>query len=352
MDPAAGRASTDPAVGKVHALLCLFAIRDFELIQYFRKGWNLNKYLKEYKWSNIFAMLRNQKLDPEICTDGFHGRLVVITGATSGIGYATAKKYASHGADVLCINRNEKITKGMCETLNSQYGTECTYLIADFTKLAEVHAVAKQLAALDRDIDVLIHNAGVYVTQKTFTADNLEMVFQTNYLSSFLLNYYTKEKFFNQNRGRIIFVNSEAHRFAVWGIYLDDLAWDKHSYSGLRSYGAAKTAQLLSMIKLTECFADTRVTVNAMHPGNVKTNSGQNNGRLYKVFKGIIVDRTARPLEISAESLYYLGVSKKVENITGKFFNLTTEEEPAPPALDREIAEELWALSLALGGLT
>jgi NAD(P)-dependent dehydrogenase (short-subunit alcohol dehydrogenase family) len=296
-------------------------------------------------------MLRNQNLDPEICSDDFTNRFVVITGATSGIGYETAKKYASHGANILCINRNENKSKELCETLSSQYGTRCTYLIADFSKLADVHAVAKQLATLDRNIDVLIHNAGVYVTKKTFTADNLEMVFQINYLSSFILNHYLKEKFINQISGRIIFVNSEAHRFAVWGIHLDDLTWEKHSYSGLKSYGSAKTAQLLSMIKLSECFNDTSVTVNAMHPGNVKTNSGQNNGRLYKIFKRIIIDRTAKPLEISAESLYYLGVSKKVENITGKFFHLTTEEEPAPPALDRETAEKLWVLSHELGGL-
>jgi retinol dehydrogenase 13 len=311
----------------------------------------LKKYRKEYKWSNIFAMIRNQNLDPEICTDDFNNRFVVITGATSGIGYVTAKKYASHGADILCINRNEQTSKELCETIQSQYGTHCTYMLADFAILADVHSAAKQLAALDRNIDVLIHNAGVYVTQKTFTADNLELVFQTNYLSSFILNHYMKEKFLNQRSGRILFVNSEAHRFAVWGLHLDDLSWDKHSYSGLKSYGAAKTAQLLSMIILTEYFTGTNVTVNAMHPGNVKTNSGQNNGRLYKIFKKIVVDTNAKPLEISAESLYYLGVSKKVENITGKFFNLTTQEEPAPPALDREAAEKLWVLSHELGGI-
>jgi len=296
-------------------------------------------------------MMRNQKLDPEICTDDFKNRLVVISGATSGIGYATAQKYASHGADILCINRNEEKSKELCEALISQYHTRCTYLIADFTKLSEVHAIAKQLSALERNIDVLIHNAGVYVTKKTLTSNNLEMVLQTNYLSSFILNYYLKDKFTRQKSGRILFVNSEAHRFAVWGLHLDDLSWDKHHYSGLKSYGAAKTAQLLSMIKLNEYFIGTRVTVNAMHPGNVKTNSGQNNGRLYKLFKKIFVDITAKPLEISAEALYYLGVSSDLDNVSGKFFNLTTEEEPAPPALDEEAAEELWVLSLDLGGL-
>ena len=309
------------------------------------------KYRNEYRWSNIFAMLRNLKLDPEICLDDFRGRLVVITGATSGIGYVTAKKYASHGADVLCINRNEEKSKALVEALKSQYGAECTYMIADFAKLADVHVIGKQMSALDRNIEVLIHNAGVYVTRKTLTADNIELVFQTNYLGSFILNYYLKEKLAKQNCGRIIFVNSEAHRFAVSGLYLDDLGWDRHRYSGLRSYGAAKTAQLLSMIKLNEYFAGTGVTVNAMHPGNVKTNSGQNNGRIYRLVKRVLVDRTAKSTEISAEALYYLGVSRKLDNISGKFFHLTTEEEPAPPALDKDAAEQLWKISRELGGL-
>lgn len=322
-----------------------------ELVHHFRIGGCMNKYFKQYKWSNIFTMLRNQKLDPDICTSDFKNHLVVITGATSGIGRETAMKYASHGADILSINRNEEKSKELCETLKSQYGIDCSYMIADFSKLADVHKAGKQLAALDRPIDVLIHNAGVFVTKKTFTEDHLEKVFQTNYLSTFILNYYTKEKFIAQNRGRIIFVNSEAHRFAVWGLHLDDLGWNRHSYSGLKSYGAAKTAQLLSMIMFNDCFLETGVTINAMHPGNVKTNSGKNNGKFYKLHKKLLVDRTARPIEIASESLYYLGVSREIENISGKFFNLTTQEEPAPPALDREEAEKLWQLSLELGGL-
>lgn len=187
--------------------------------------------------------------------------------------------------------------------------------------------------------------------KKTITADKLEAVFQTNYLSTFILNYYLKQKLINQNSGRILFVNSEAHRFAAWGLNLDDLAWEKHAYTGLKSYGTAKLAQLLSMIKLNEHFAGTGVTVNAMHPGNVKTNSGQNNGPIYKFFKKIFVDKSAQSADIAAEALYYLGVSKDLENVSGKFFNLTSEEEPAPPALDKDAAEELWALSCELGGV-
>ena len=132
---------------------------------------------------------------------------------------------------------------------------------------------------------------------------------------------------------------------------MDDLNWEKQRYSGLKSYGAAKMAQLLSMIKLNQYFAGSGVTVNAMHPGNVKTNSGQNNGKLYKIFKRTFIDRTALSPEVSAEALYYLGVSRKLDNTSGKFFHLTTEEEPAPPALDRDAAEKIYEISCELGGL-
>ena len=296
-------------------------------------------------------MLHNQKLGPEICSEDFSGRLVVITGATSGIGFATARKYAAHGADILCINRSEEKSRELRDHIEKDFRTKCTYLIADFTKLSDIHAAGKHLAELDSHIDVFIHNAGVYLTQRTVTADNLEMVFQVNYLASNVLNSYLKEKLIRQGRGRIIFVNSEAYRFAVWGLDLDDLGWEKHRYSGLKSYGAAKMAQLLSMIKWDELFSESGVTINAMHPGNVKTNSGQNNSEMYKWFKKFFIDRSAKSPEVSAEALYYLGASKKLEMVSGKFFNLTTEEELAPPALDKDAADKLWAISQTLGGL-
>ncbi|MFN2196626.1 MAG: SDR family NAD(P)-dependent oxidoreductase [Anaerolineales bacterium] len=131
----------------------------------------MKKYLNEYKWSNVFAMIRNLKLDPKICTEDFHHHLVVITGATSGIGLAAARKYASHGADILSINRNEKHSKELCETLASEFGSKCSYLIADFSKLSDVHAVAQHLSTLDRNIVVLIDNTGVYVTSISFSVD-------------------------------------------------------------------------------------------------------------------------------------------------------------------------------------
>ena len=309
------------------------------------------KYIKEYRWSNVFAMIRNNRKDPEKCGLDSKGKLVVITGATSGIGYVTARNYAQRGADLLCINRSMEKSEALKNEIEKEFHVRCDYLLADLSSLEQTHRAADQLLDLNRNIDVLIHNAGVYLTKKELTSDGIEKVFMVHYLSSFIINYKLKNMLKAQGKARIIYVNSEGHRFAAWGLRLDDLNWEKRRYSGLKSYGSAKLAQLLTMLIFDDYFKGSGVTINAMHPGAVKTDTGQENGILYKWFKRNILDKSLRPVEISAEALYYLGVSPEVENISGKFFNLTTLEEPTPPALDREVAEQLWEISLKMGKL-
>jgi retinol dehydrogenase 13 len=310
------------------------------------------KYFREYEWSNIFAMIRNNKSDPKICDNPCNGKLVVITGATSGIGYFTARKYASMGADLICVNRNPEKSEALKREIVGEFGIKCEYILADLSKLDEIHRAGKELSQLNAEIDVLIHNAGIYLTKKETTADGLEKVFVIQYLASFIINYLLMDKLKSQHSARIIMVNSEGHRFAAWGLRLDDLNWEKRRYSGLKSYGSAKLAQLLSMIVFNEHFHNTGVSINAMHPGAVKSDTGQENGPVYKWFKRNFIDRTLKSAEISAEALYYLGVSDEMATVSGRFFNLTTREEPAPPALDKEVAYDLWEKSLELAGLS
>jgi len=309
------------------------------------------QYFKEYEWSNVFAMIRNNRRDPGICTDKFRHKLVVITGATSGIGYVTARKYASMGANLLCINRNIQKSEALRQEIEQEYGVQCDFMIADLSLLDDIRRVAAALKKMDVPIDVLIHNAGVYLTRREQTPDGLEKVLVVHHLSSFMINYLLMDKLKTQANARIIMVGSEGHRFAAWGLRLEDLNWEKRRYSGLKSYGSAKTAQLLSMIVFQEHLGNSGITINTMHPGAVKSESGQENGPVYRWFKRNLIDKRLRSADVSAEALYYLGVSKEVEGINGKFFNLTTEEEPAPPALDKEVAYALWDLSLELAGL-
>jgi retinol dehydrogenase 13 len=309
------------------------------------------QYFKEYQWSNIWAMIKNSQLDPDICTDDFSGKLVVITGATSGIGYLTAQKYASHGANLLCINRNPQKSEALRREIEADFDVSCQSIIADLSRLPDIHRAANELLNIQIPIDVLIHNAGVYLTKREVTPEGIDKVFAVHYLSSFIINYVLLDKLKSQESARIILVSSEGHRFAAWGLHLGDLNWEKHRYSGLKSYGSAKTAQLLSMILFAEQCKNSGVTINAVHPGAVKTETGQENGPIYRWFKTKFLDKTLKSADLSAEALYTLGVSKEFETVSGKFFNLTTEEKPAPPALDREVACLLWERSLDLAGL-
>ena len=311
----------------------------------------LIKYFKEYKWSNVFAMIKNNRKNPLICEQDFSGKLVVISGATSGIGYKVAQKYASMGANLICINRNKQKSESLKQEIEKEYKVSCDFILADLSSIAETKQVANKLLGLQKLIDVLIHNAGVYLTKRELTNDGLEKVLMIQYLSSFIINYILKDKLKCQEKSRIILVNSEGHRFAAWGLRLDDLNWTKRHYSGLKSYGSAKLAQLLSMLCFAEYFTGSGVTINAMHPGAVKTETGQENCRLYLWYKKNILDKTLKDVSLSAEAIYYLGVSEDVESLSGKFFNLTTLEIPSPPALDREIAKLLWDISIKLGKL-
>jgi len=308
------------------------------------------RYIKEYKWSDIFAMLRNNKKEPLICNEVFKNQLVVITGATSGIGREAAYRYAAAGADIISINRDKEKSEKLSSELISKYNISFSYFIADLSIRSEMNKAAEFLDNIDRDIDVLIINAGVFNTKRKETIDGLEEVFAINYLSGFIITQRLIKKFKDQNHGRIIYVNSEGHRFAVFGLRLDDLNWKKRRYSGLASYGSAKTAQLLSMIKFNKIFSDSDVTINAMHPGAVKSNTGKTNGKLYKWYKTKILEKKLKPTDIASEALYFLGVSESIKNKSGLFFNLTTVENPTPPALDSEVAEELYSLTLEIAG--
>ena len=162
------------------------------------------KYFKEYKWSNIFAMIRNGRSAPMICNEDFNNRLVVITGATSGIGYHTARKYAAHGANLLWINRNPDKSEALRREIEKEFGVSCDYRIADLSNLSDIFRVSNEISQLNTPIDILIHNAGIYLTKRALTPEGFEKVFVVHYLSSFMMNYILMDKLKSQERARII----------------------------------------------------------------------------------------------------------------------------------------------------
>jgi NAD(P)-dependent dehydrogenase (short-subunit alcohol dehydrogenase family) len=250
------------------------------------------------------------------------------------------------------LNRNPEKSERLERELGDRFGCRARTILVDFSSIEQTKQCARRLLELPEPIDVLIFNAGVHYTRKRFSADGIEIVFQVSHLSSFCLHYLLKGRLREENRVRIIYVNSEGHRFALAGVHLDDLDWKRHAYTGLKSYGAAKTAQLLTMMRFAEYYCGSLVTVNAMHPGNVKTAIGENNGRLYRFLKKKLILASAKDPVISAKALLYLSASEEVRRVSGSFFNLTTPEKPAPHARDHGMVEAVWEKSLTLCGLS
>lgn len=302
---------------------------------------SVKKYWSQYKWSNVQAMIRNMKRQPEKNPELFRDKLVVITGATSGIGYHTARKYASMGARILMVNRNLEKSESVRSEIAEKFGASVEYIIADLTLLPDIQRVGQHLQSLEKPIDVLIHNAGVHLESRKETSAGLEVNFVIHYLCPLILNYMLIPKYQQDRTGRILLVSSEAYRFAAWGLDLDDLQWNRRRYTGIKAYGAGKLAQLLFMHLISPELAAYNVTINAMHPGMVRTHSGKDNGKLYQWYKKNIIDKRSASPEVSAEALYYLGTSPALSKTTDVFFHLTTEEELAPPALDLAAAEAL-----------
>ena len=311
----------------------------------------LLSYLVQYRIRDMKELIENDKKPPLSCEASLKGKTVILSGATAGIGLETARLFASCGADLIFLNRSRQKSELLEKELREQYSCSVKTILVDFASLEQVKRCADELLEMDRTFDVIIHNAGVFHTRRTFSEDRIEMVFQVNHLGSFLLNYRLKEKLRARNRGRIIYVNSEGHRFALAGVHINDLDWKWHLYSGLKSYGAAKTAQLLTMQKLNDYFSGSKVTVNAMHPGNVRSDMGNNNGSLYRYLKKKLVLSSAKDPALSAQALHYLAASEEMEGVSGRFFNLTTPEKPAPHARDSREVDRVWNRSLELCGL-
>lgn len=293
--------------------------------------------------------LKNRKAVQKHSDESMAGKLCVISGSTSGVGYEALKKLAQGGANIVMVCRNEEKAKSIKEAIEKQYPVFIDYVLADFSDLNQVRKAAMEILEKYPRIDVLINSAGIHSTKRLYNSDGHEMVFCVNHLAPFLFTNLLMKRLIESAPARIIQVNSEGHRFN--GLNINDLDWKKRIYTGLRSYGASKTAQLLTVWELDKLLENTGVTINAMHPGEVRTNIGNNNGKLYRWFLHHVTWHFLKDSKISGEALYYLASSKELDQVSGKFFNLTIEEKPAKHALDPKKQKLMWNLSMNLIGL-
>lgn len=306
-------------------------------------------YLKEYRMADLRAMLRNQRRPHRRTEASLAGKTVVIAGSSSGVGLAAAREVARAGGRLVLLARNEAKAQAVREALRRDFGADPSLHLADFARLAEVERVAEELLDAHERIDVLINSAGVYTTRRQLTDEGNELTFGVNHLAPFLLTVRLLPRMREAGRGRILQVNSQGHRFG--GLDLRDLTWRRRLFLGLRAYGASKTAQLLSVWELADRLEGSGVTVNAMHPGEVRTGIGLNNGPLYRWYQRRLVDPWLADARVAGESLHTLAAAPELEGVSGRYFNKTHLEKPAPHALDRSVGRDLWQRTLELTGV-
>jgi NAD(P)-dependent dehydrogenase (short-subunit alcohol dehydrogenase family) len=273
-------------------------------------------------------------------------KVCVITGTTSGVGYQAALRLAKAGAKIVMIVRNREKAEHLCAEIRILSANPPDYYLADFSKLNQVRKAAEAILAKYPKIDVLINNAGVHMTTRVLTSEGHEMAFCVNHLASFLITSLLLKRMIQSAPSRIIQVNSEGHRFN--GFELDDLTWANRRYRGLGGYGASKTAQLMTVWEFNDLIKGKGVTINAMHPGAVKSNIGHNNGKLYNFYSRKIIQPLLKDPLISGDAIYYLASSPEMQGVSGKFFNLTNEEIPAAHALNRDIGKLVFQKSKEL----
>lgn len=294
--------------------------------------------------------IANARMEQKTTAARLDGKLVVITGATSGIGLEAAKRLAQGGADLVLVCRNAQKAEDVATQLRETYQVKVESVLTDFAELAQVRHAADEILKKHPKIDVLINNAGVHMTTREFTKDGHEVAFAVNHLASFLFTRLLLERVKASAPARILQINSEGHRFG--SVRLDDLRWEKRIYRGIRSYAQSKTAQLFTVREMADELAGSGVTINAMHPGAVKSNIGMNNGWLYRNYQKYLLFPLLKDVTISADAIYYLVAAPEMAQESGKFYNLTIEELPATHARNRELGKRVWDASLKMVGLS
>ena len=302
-----------------------------------------------FKLPDELIFIENGKAEQKRSNSEMTGKICIINGSTSGVGLASAKRMAAGGAHIVMICRSKDKGERVRQEIKQSWDVPIEIIIADFSRLSDVRKAADIVLERYAKIDVLINSAGLHSTKRIYTNEGFELVFCVNHLASFLFTMLLLERLKENTAARIIQVNSEGHRFN--GLDPDDLNWRRRLYTGLRGYGASKTAQLLTVWKIADQLKGSNVTINALHPGDVKTNIGSNNGWLYKLFLHHVIWSSLKDPVISGEAIYYLASDTSISGVSGRFFNLTIEEKPAKHALDQKMGQRIWDLSLAMTGL-
>jgi NAD(P)-dependent dehydrogenase (short-subunit alcohol dehydrogenase family) len=271
-------------------------------------------------------------------------RVVVVTGASSGIGLAAAREFARRGDQVVLVGRDQRRLSAASAAVRDASGGGLGPAVhqVDFAVLDEVRALAKVLRAAYPAIHVLANNAGGVVHRRQITVDGLELTMQANHLAGFLLANLLRDRL---TGGRVVVTSSAVH--ANGRLSMADLRGERPGYRPLRAYAASKQANILFAAEAARRWPDV-LTV-SYHPGVVRTRFGNGNA-MYTIFYRVAP--LLRTPDQGADTLLWLAEAPADEMANGGYYQRRRLRIPARQARDQRVAEQLWAASCQAVGLT
>ena len=283
--------------------------------------------------------------------ESMKGKVVVITGATSGIGQVAAEKLAAMGARIVQVARDRERGQAAMSRLNQiTPGVSHAIYYADLSRLREMKRVAAEIVQAEPRIDVLINNAGAMFGTRQLTEDGMERTFALNHMSYFVMAQVLRDRLAASAPARVVNTASDAHTSGT--VDFDDLQsekayrfnlidWGRYGGPGFKVYARSKLMNILYTRELARKLAGIGVTANSLHPGFVATRFGDQTGGLIGFGIGI-AKRFALTPEQGAETLVYLASSPDVAATTGEYFHKCRPATPSREAQDDNKAQRLW----------
>jgi NAD(P)-dependent dehydrogenase (short-subunit alcohol dehydrogenase family) len=269
-------------------------------------------------------------------------RVILVTGATDGLGRGVAERLAAGGAAVLVHGRDDARGDATIRGIRDATGNErLRWYRADLASLADVRALAERVATEEPRLDVLINNAGIGTTlpgdgARQVSADGYELRFQVNYLAHYLLTRLLLPVLERSAPARIVNVSSAGQA----PIDFEDVMLERH-YEGYLAYCRSKLAQIMFTVDLAAELADRGVTANALHPGTFMPT---------KIVTHAGIDPLTS-LEQGVDATVGLATDPALDGVTGRYFDGRRESRPNPQAGDAAARRRLRELSDRLAGL-
>jgi NAD(P)-dependent dehydrogenase (short-subunit alcohol dehydrogenase family) len=275
------------------------------------------------------------------------GKTVLITGATSGLGLATALLLAERGAEVVMVGRDRTRSNFMrTEVAKCAAGNAPILFLADLSSQAEIHRLAEQLHGCFSRIDILINNAAAVFAEREVTPDGLEKTFAVNHLAPFALTHLLLDLLRAAPAGRILTASSEFHSGELDFSNLQG----QRQYNWLGAYKRSKLCNILFTYELSRRLAGSTITANCFSPGPTLTRLGDNMRGLPAAVPWLlkrIPSLLAFP-EGAARTPVYVASSPDLDGISGRFFRQCRETHTKQITYDNSVAVRLWNMSQAL----